>query len=95
MNRIIGLLFLVAVMVITTVGGSLAAGPDTLWTRAYGWARDDFFNAIELTSDGSYILVGRAEELWEYHRDSYLVKTDRWGDIEWGRAFPRVFASCA
>jgi hypothetical protein len=87
MRRIIGLLILGTVMGLAAFDTSDASGPDTLWTRTYGWARDDLFTAVEIASDGGYILVGRAEELWEYHRDSYVVKTDRWGDVEWQRAF--------
>ncbi|MEA3311862.1 MAG: hypothetical protein U9Q76_06550, partial [candidate division WOR-3 bacterium] len=53
------------------------ASGDTLWTKTYGWRRDEEAFSLDLTEDGGYIITGykkhRAEDIW-------LLKTDANGD---------------
>jgi hypothetical protein len=50
---------------------------DTLWTKTYGWRKDEEAFSLDLTKDGGYIITGykkrRAEDIW-------LLKTDAEGD---------------
>ena len=60
---------------------------DTLWTKTYGdenW--DTFFHAMQITSDSGYILVGEAHYAY-YDRRTYLVRTDKYGNVHWSRKY--------
>jgi hypothetical protein len=65
------------------------ASGDTLWTRLYpGYLETQTaqFAAVQQTSDGGYIAVGRTEvERRRY--DIYVVKTDAVGDTLWTRIY--------
>ena len=63
-----------------------SAGNPT-WTRTYGGARSDWPFAIELTSDGGYILAGVTFSFGSGQNDVYLVRTDAWGDTIWTRVY--------
>ncbi|NQT63383.1 MAG: T9SS type A sorting domain-containing protein [Candidatus Marinimicrobia bacterium] len=63
------------------------AQPDTLWTRTYGGAANDHGEAIQLTSDGGYIITGDATPLGSDNRDVWLIKTDALGQQEWSHMF--------
>jgi hypothetical protein len=63
-----------------------AAG-DTLWTRAYGGAGDDFGRAVEQTSDSGYIVVGYTNSFGGGGYNAYLIKTSASGDTLWTRTY--------
>jgi hypothetical protein len=60
---------------------------DTLWTRIYGGALEDLGDAVEQTTDGGYIVVGRTASFGAGGSDVWLIKTDSSGDTLWTRAF--------
>lgn len=54
---------------------------DTVWTKTYGGAEDDWATAVRLTSDGGYIILANTEVL--YGTVIWLIKTDHIGDTTW------------
>jgi hypothetical protein len=60
---------------------------DTLWTRTYGGADDDWGWSVEQTNDGGYIVAGGTYSFGAGSQDVYLVKTDSQGDTLWTRAY--------
>jgi len=60
---------------------------DTIWTRTYGGALDDYGTAAQQTADGGYVIAGYT---WSYGAggaDAYLVKADADGDTLWTRTY--------
>jgi hypothetical protein len=51
---------------------------DTLWTRTYGGALDEYGNTVRQTTDGGYIIAGEASSFGN-SRQAYLIKTDAYG----------------
>jgi hypothetical protein len=65
------------------------ASGDTLWTHLYpGYLETQTtqFAAVQQTSDGGYIAVGRTEVVRRRY-DIYVVKTDAVGDTLWTRIY--------
>ncbi|MBD3233710.1 MAG: T9SS type A sorting domain-containing protein [candidate division Zixibacteria bacterium] len=60
---------------------------DTLWSRTYGGAENEFANCVLQTSDGGYILAGFSDSYGPGNGDYYVVKTDEIGDTIWTRAY--------
>ena len=52
---------------------------DTVWTKNYGGAGNDFAEAVQQTSDGGYIIAGNLE-------GASIIKTDPSGDILWTKS---------
>jgi len=62
---------------------------DTLWTKTYGGALDEFGNAIQITADGGYIIGGYTSS-FSYNKDSgnaYMLKLDPNGNLQWSKTF--------
>jgi hypothetical protein len=59
------------------------ASGDTLWTQTYGEPIPTAGHAVQVTSDGGYIVAGISGG----SRGFYLVKTDSHGDTLWTRAY--------
>ncbi len=77
-------IFTVSVLLITLC---FAQPPDTLWTRTYGGADNDYAYSVQQTLDRGYIIVG---ETWSYgagESDVWLIKTNSLGDILWAKTF--------
>ncbi|GAG88340.1 unnamed protein product, partial [marine sediment metagenome] len=53
---------------------------DTLWTRMYGGAGNEYSEEVRLTPDGGYIIVGGTDSYGMGACDVYLIKTDSLGD---------------
>ena len=60
---------------------------DTLWTRAYGGAGEDFAFSARQTADSGFIICGTTYSYGGGQSDVYLIKTDAAGDTEWTRTF--------
>ena len=54
------------------------ASGDTLWTRTYGGAYDDYANSVQQTTDGGYIVAGVTSSFGD-SAQVYLIKTDSLG----------------
>jgi hypothetical protein len=60
---------------------------DTLWTRAYGGADNDYGNSVRQTNDGGYIIIGSTKSFGSGNSDVYLIKTDSSGNVQWSKTF--------
>lgn len=56
---------------------------DTLWTRTFGGAKEDFAKSVVQTTDGGYILTGTTKSLGDSLGDFYTIKTNSLGDTTW------------
>jgi hypothetical protein len=59
---------------------------DTVWTRNYGGSHNEQAFALEVTSDGGFILCGHAEEVSGL-QSYFLVKTNSQGDSIWAAKY--------
>jgi hypothetical protein len=60
---------------------------DTLWTRMYGGAGNDYCHTVRQTPDGGYILAGSTFSYGAGGPDLWLVRTDPDGDTLWTRTY--------
>lgn len=60
---------------------------DTLWTTTYGTAAIDFGNAVHETSDGGFVITGRAMDFAIGSPALYLVRADSDGDTLWTKIY--------
>ncbi len=58
---------------------------DTVWTKTYGGIDWDVFNAIQLTSDLGFVMVGYSYTNSKGKKDMWIVKTDSIGNLQWER----------
>lgn len=63
------------------------ANGDTLWTRTYGGADDEWAIWVEQTPDAGYILVGFTESFGAGAKDIYVIRTTASGDTLWTRTY--------
>ena len=64
-----------------------AQPPDSLWSRTYGGSYWDVCNAVQVTSDGGFVLAGETESFGAGVAQWYVVKTDAEGDTVWTRMY--------
>lgn len=57
---------------------------DTVWTKTYGTAGEEYFNCVKETPDGNFILVGSASGGVDSSQ-AFLVKIDPNGDTLWAK----------
>ncbi|UCG30040.1 MAG: hypothetical protein JSV53_11170 [candidate division WOR-3 bacterium] len=64
------------------------AGPDTLWTKTYGWGDFDGASSICPTFDGFYVVTGfvNGSDIW-VGCDLWLLKLNAQGDTLWTRTY--------
>lgn len=60
---------------------------DTLWTRTYGGANEDYAFSVAATRDSGFMVCGWTTSYGAGGADIYLVKTDAHGDTEWIRTY--------
>ena len=60
---------------------------DTLWTKAYGGALNDYGYSVQQTTDGGYVIAGYTYSFGAGNYDFYLIKTDSLGDTLWTRSY--------
>ncbi|MCX6841624.1 MAG: T9SS type A sorting domain-containing protein [candidate division WOR-3 bacterium] len=60
---------------------------DTLWSRTYGGAGDDWGNSVQQEADGGYIIAGYTSSFGAGDADVCLIKTDANGDTLWSRTY--------
>jgi len=65
----------------------LSQSPDTLWTKTFGGAEDDFGYFAEQTSDGGFIVTGWTQSFGAGLNDVWLIKTNSMGDTLWTKTF--------
>jgi hypothetical protein len=57
------------------------------WSRTYGGTGDDWASALVQTTDGGYALTGSTGSFGAGYVDSWLVKTDASGNMQWNRTY--------
>jgi hypothetical protein len=57
------------------------------WTRTYGGADIEGAVSVVETSDGGYALTGQTQPFLESSADSWLVKVDSFGNMEWNQTY--------
>jgi hypothetical protein len=62
---------------------------DTVWTRAYGGAGQEYAYSVRQTADGGYIVAGRTKSSGGHGSDVYVVRTDGDGDVVWTAVYGR------
>jgi hypothetical protein len=60
---------------------------DTLWTRTYGGADNDYGFSVQQTTDSGFIVAGYTNSHGAGGLDLYLIKTDSTGDTLWTRTY--------
>jgi hypothetical protein len=59
-----------------------------LWQKAYGGSINDEGKSVQLTTDGGYVITGRANgPVWTEGGDVYLIKTDSMGNALWTKTY--------
>jgi hypothetical protein len=62
------------------------ASGDTLWTRTYGGANNDYGYSVRQTSDGGYVVAGYTYSFGN-STQVYLIKTNASGDTLWTKTY--------
>jgi len=57
------------------------------WNKTYGGTGYEWAYSLVETSDGGYVLVGSTESFGAGREDFWLVKTDEFGNMEWGKTY--------
>ncbi|MCK4821760.1 hypothetical protein KA005_38695, partial [bacterium] len=60
---------------------------DIEWQRTYGGELCDCANAIQITSDGGYVITGCTDSFGTGENNSWILKLNSSGNIEWQRAY--------
>jgi hypothetical protein len=60
---------------------------DTLWTRTYGGADEDYAFSARQTADSGFIICGTTYSFGAGQSDIYLIKTNAAGDTQWTRTY--------
>ena len=55
-----------------------------LWQRAFGGPRDDLATAVQATSDGGMVVVGRTDS-WRFGEEILVLKLSARGELEWAK----------
>lgn len=65
----------------------LAADGTVEWQKTYGGPLNDYLFAVEQTSDGGYLLVGRTESTGAGSYDAWVLKLNSDGTIVWQKTY--------
>ena len=60
---------------------------DTLWTREYGGAGEDYGVSIQPTLDGNYVIAGITSSFGANGKNVWILKIDTNGDTLWTQVF--------
>ena len=88
-KNVVLLLILVFLSASCVITGKIAWASSKMWSQTYGGPDDDYALTMVQTSDGGYALLGSAKSFkandgnWRNDRNSWLVKTDAFGNMEW------------
>ena len=54
-----------------------------IWHKIYGYKRYDFANAVTVTREGDFVIVGGTDSMGEGVYDVYVIALDRNGELFW------------
>ncbi|MEO0107557.1 MAG: hypothetical protein ABIK62_00040 [candidate division WOR-3 bacterium] len=74
-----------AAVAVLSCGSLMASPPETLWTRVFGGEKEEWGWWVEECYDSGFIMAGRTFSYPNNFERSYVVKTNRDGDLEWSR----------
>jgi len=63
------------------------ADGNKVWDTTFGKSYQEGASAVQQTSDGGYILAGRASSFWSVNPDVWLIKSDANGNKVWDKTF--------
>jgi hypothetical protein len=63
------------------------AQPDSVWIRTYGGDSSDAGYSIQVTDSGELLLIGSTNSFGAGGYDTYVVRTNSWGDTLWTRTY--------
>ena len=58
-----------------------------IWQKIYGGEKTEYGKSIKRTADGGYILVGYTGSFGEGASDIWVIKLNKYGDIEWQKTY--------
>jgi len=70
-----------------TAVGVDTSGSVVTFERIFGHPDSDHPSAVRITKDGGYIIAGSYQDINEDWSDAFLVKTDRYGQVEWIKTY--------
>jgi hypothetical protein len=65
---------------------------DTLWTKTYGGAGDEYGRSVQETNDKGFIITGTTNSYGAGIWDVYLIKTDSLGDTLWTKTYGGMYS---
>jgi len=75
------------VLCFSTIPEILVAQPEVEWQRTYGGEDEDRFRGIIQTPDDGFLLIGSETSFGRPEPDTWIVKTDRDGEVQWTREY--------
>jgi hypothetical protein len=60
---------------------------NVLWQKTYGGTNQDYTQSIQQTSDGGYIAAGVTYSFGSGDRDTWVLKLDDTGDVQWQKTY--------
>jgi len=57
------------------------------WAKSYGGNGNEEAYSIQQTSDGGYIVAGYTNSFGAGHNDAWVLKLDKYGNVEWQKAY--------
>jgi hypothetical protein len=86
--------YLIAAMTRTTIAGDsdlfivkTNSMGDIMWTKQYGGNMPEYPNGMLALDDGGFFILGYTRSYGAGHNDSWLVKINASGDMEWSKTF--------
>lgn len=60
---------------------------ESLWSKTFGGANNDFGNAVIQTADNGYVVIGSTESYGSGGSDFWMIKTNSAGDSLWSKTY--------
>ncbi|MEJ2281689.1 MAG: hypothetical protein P8X97_07280, partial [Candidatus Bathyarchaeota archaeon] len=66
-----------------------------IWNQTYGGINDDHVFSLVETSDSGYALAGDTTSFGAGGADAWLIKTDKYGNMEWNKTYGGIWDESA